>query len=185
MADEHLERLLAELGERAKLEIAQATAAGQAEAERVRAVAELNARERIADALRICEREEAQRRAGEVAVARRRGRRALLEAQHAFVNRVLARAAELIAERLRTAGPEAMQARVDSLLSYAADHDADVRADATGITVLADGGHLRIDDSVNAWLEQNHAELAIAVCRVIEMPASSISRDITLDCRGR
>lgn len=168
MVDEHLEGLLAELGERATSEIAQAAAAGQAEAEQIRAAAHASANERTAKALADCASEQARRRASETAVARRRARGVLLEAQHAFVSRALVRAKELIAERLRAAGPQAMQARVDALVSYTADGDATVKRDEEGIRVVADGGHLHIDDTVNAWLEQNRAELAIAICRAAE-----------------
>jgi vacuolar-type H+-ATPase subunit E/Vma4 len=168
MADEHLERLLAELGERAKSEIAQATTAGQAEAERILSAARANAHERMVDAVGECESEQARSRATAIAVARRRARRALLEAQHAFVNRALACGAQLVTERLRAAGPQATQARVDALMSYTSESDAQVRRGDDGIRLTADGGHLRIDDTVSAWLEQNRSELVIAICRAAE-----------------
>lgn len=168
MADEHLERLLAELGERAKSEITQATAAGQAEVGRILSAARASARERTAKALADCEAEQARSRAAAIAVARRRARGALLEAQHAFVNRALACGAQLITERLRAAGPQAMQTRVDALMSYAPESDAEVRRGDDGIRLTADGGRLRIDDTVSTWLEHNRSELAIAICRAAE-----------------
>lgn len=168
MPDRHLERLLADLGARAASEIAQATAAGQAEAERIRVAAQEKARELMARALADCELELARSRATEIAVKRRSARGALLDAQHAFVSRSLARAAELIAERLRGAGRNAMQTRVDALVSYAPDANPEVRQGDDGIRVSADGGHLRIDDTVSAWLDQNRAELAIAICHAGE-----------------
>lgn len=168
MADEHLERLLADLGERAKSEITQATAAGQAEVEQILTAARASARDRKAKALADCESEQARSRAAALAVARRRSRGALLNAQHAFVNRALTRAAELITERLRVAGPQAMQPRVDALMSYAAEGDAQIRRDEHGIRLTADGGHLRIDDTVDEWIERNRSELAIAICRAAE-----------------
>jgi vacuolar-type H+-ATPase subunit E/Vma4 len=168
VADEHLERLLAELGERAKSEITQATAAGQADVERILSAAHANARERMAKAVADCESEQARSRATAIALARRRARGALLDAQHAFVNRALTRAADFITDRLRVAGPQALQARVDALMSYTSEGDAQVRRGDDGIRLTADGGHLRIDDTVSAWLGQNRTELAIAICRAAE-----------------
>jgi hypothetical protein len=37
-----------------------------------------------------------------------------------------------------------------------------------GITIIGTQGRLVVDDSVDAWLESEHAQIAIDVCRAVE-----------------
>ncbi|HEU4612656.1 MAG TPA: hypothetical protein VFS15_11290 [Kofleriaceae bacterium] len=46
--------------------------------------------------------------------------------------------------------------------------DASVERMSGGLRLTADGGHLSIDDTIDAWLEADRAAIAIAVCRAVE-----------------
>lgn len=169
MADAHLERLLAELGERARVEIAQveADAVVRADAVRARCASAVDARRD--GALAALEADLERRRMSALAEARRRGRGAVLRAQHALVDRVLERVRRRAADRL--ARPESecgVQRRSARLRSYAIGADASVERVASGLRLTADGGHLSIDDTVDAWLDADRAAIAIDVCRAVE-----------------
>lgn len=169
MPDEHLERLLAELGERAKAEIAQVQTDAAARAESVRTGRAERANARRAEAVAALEAEFTHRRASSLAEARRRARGVVLCAQHRLVDRVLdkirLRAAERLAEPASACGKER---RAALLRSYAIGADASIECVESGIRLTADGGHLSIDDTVDAWLEADRAAIAIDVCLAVE-----------------
>ena len=169
MADEHLERLLAELGERAQAEIAQVGTDAETRAQSIRIDAVARAAARKAAAVADLEAEFARRRTSELAEARRRARGGVLCAQHALVDRVLDRIRMLATERLAQPLSDCgIAARSALLRSYAVTADASVERVESGIRLSADGGHLTIDDTVEAWLEADRAAIAIDVCRVVE-----------------
>lgn len=169
MADTHLERLLAELGARAQAEIAQVEADATARAQAVRAESTARREARRAEALAALDAEFAQRRHAAIADARRRARRVVLCAQHAMVERVLARIRLLAVERLSEPASECAIARRAALLrSYAVTSDAVIERLESGIRLRADCGHLSIDDTVDAWLDADRATIAIDVCRSVE-----------------
>jgi hypothetical protein len=169
MADAHLERLLAELGERARTEIAQVEADAAVRAAAIRDEACTRAAAHTAEALSALEAELAHRRGTELAEARRRARGALLTAQHALVGRVLDRARALAIARL--AAPESkcgLDRRAAVLGSYAVGADAVIERLESGLRLTADSGHLSVDDTVDAWLESDRAAIAIELCRAVE-----------------
>ena len=169
MGDAHLERLLAELGDRAQSEIAQVRADAAARAESIRAAGVAGAAARCAEALAALDADVARRRIGALADARRRARGAVLRAQHALVDRVLAKVRVLAATRLAEPISECGIARRSALLrSYAVRSDVTVDRTASGIRLTADGGHLAIDDTIDAWLDADRAAIAIDVCHAVE-----------------
>jgi vacuolar-type H+-ATPase subunit E/Vma4 len=168
VSDGHVERLLVELEERANAEIAQVEEEARV---RVAAIATsaAAAAERITQlALRACEADEARRRAVEVAGAQRASRGALLVAQHAFVDRVMARTHDIVRERLASIDDQAISTRVAQLRRYAMTTDVRVDQDDEGITLAADGGHLTIADDITSWLARDRAIVAIEACRAVE-----------------
>ena len=172
MTDGHLERLLAELGERAHAEIAQveADAAARADAIRARCASAIEARR--AEALAAVEADMARRRTTTVAEARRRGRGAVLRAQHALVDRVLEKIRACAAERLaEPASACGIERRSTILRAYAVGADSAIERGIDGLRMTADHGHLSIDDTVDAWLDADRAAIAIDVCRAVEAPS--------------
>ena len=169
MVDAHLERLLAELGDRAQSEIAQVRADATARAESIRAAGMAGAAARRAAALAAVDADFARRRVGALAEARRRARGAVLCAQHTLVDRVLARVRILAAARLAEPTSACGVARRSVLLrSYVVGSDAVIDRSESGIRLTADGGHLTIDDTIDAWLEADRAAIAIDVCHAVE-----------------
>lgn len=174
MADGHLERLLVELDERARTEIAQVEADAAARATAIRDEACRRAAVREAGALSALDAEFAHRRGSELAEARRRARGTLLTAQHALVGRVLDRARSLAITRLAT--PESkrdLDRRAALLGSYAMGADATIERLESGLRLTADSGHLSVDDTVDAWLESDRAAIAIELCRAVEGEAAA------------
>ena len=169
MADTHLERLLVELGARAQAEIAQVEADAVARAHTIRAASTARGEARKAEAIAALDVEFAQRRNSAIADARRRARRVVLCAQHGMVDRVLARIRRLAVERLAEPASECGVARRSALLrSYAVTSNAVIERLEDGIRLQADGGHLSIDDTVDAWLAADRAAIAIDACRSVE-----------------
>lgn len=169
MADVHLERLLQELDERARTEIAQVEADAATRAEQIRAGGTARGEARKAEALAALETEFARQRNTAVADARRRARGAVLRAQHDLVDRVLAQIRVRAAERLADpASAFGIKRRSELLRAYAVSEDASVESVESGIRVTADGGHLTIDDTVDAWLDADRAAIAIDVCHAVE-----------------
>ena len=169
MPDEHLERLLAELGERAQAEIAQVhtDATSRAAAIRCNAAAQADAR-RLA-ALQALEADLAHRTMSALADARRQARGTVLRAQHALVDRVLARARALVIEHLADPASDCgITRRAEVLRSYAMTSDAAIERGDAGIRLAADAGHLSIDDTVDAWLDADRGAIAIEVCQAVE-----------------
>lgn len=170
MPDVHMQRLLGELEARARAEIDQVETDARARAHALRTAMATDAAARQAAAIAECDASFARRRAAAIADARRDARLELLHAQHAFVDRVLARVKDLLTARLATAGIEPFAARFDELRAYAASGAVEIAPDprAGGFTLVADGGHLVIDDTVNAWLGAERARLAIDICHDAE-----------------
>jgi len=166
MAEAHFEQLLAELGERASAELAQVQTDGERLSVQVLADADARVMQRRNEALAACESEYARRRAGAAADARHAARGNLLRAQHALVATVIARARAIVAERLGREGETpAIAARVSELSSYAAGGTV-TRGD--GLSLVANEGRIVIDDSIDAWLDGERAQIAIDVCRAVE-----------------
>jgi hypothetical protein len=167
LAEPHFERLLAELGARAGSELAQVQADADAEACKILSAADRRIARRRDEALAACDAEYARCRAVAAADARHAARADLLRAQHALVDRVIERARSAVAERLaETNGSRALDERVADLSSYA-PLDAVVMKEK-GITIIGTQGRLVVDDSVDAWLESERAQIAIDVCRAVE-----------------
>lgn len=163
-----MERLLVELEERANSEIAQVEEEARVRVAAIAASAAAAA-ERITQlALRACEADEARRRAVEVARAQRESRGSLLVAQHAHVDRVIARTHDIVRERLASIDDRAIAARSDQLRRYAMTTDVRIDHDDEGITLAADGGHLTIEDDIRSWLARERAVIAIEACRAVE-----------------
>ena len=174
MADAHLERLLAELDERARTEIAQVEADAAARATAIREEACKRAAACKVEALSALDAEFARHRGSELAEARRRARGTLLTAQHALVERVLDRARTLAVARLAT--PESrcgLDRRATLLASYAIGADAAIERLESGLRLTADFGHLAVNDTVDAWLESDRAAIAIELCRAVEGEAAA------------
>ncbi|HVX38193.1 MAG TPA: hypothetical protein VHB25_01375 [Gemmatimonadaceae bacterium] len=165
-----MNRLLDELETRARAEIEQVERDARDRADALAVGVHEAAAARQAAALAECDAAFARRRAAAVADARREARLALLHAQHAFVDRVLERVQADLAARLAASGVDAFTARVDELRAFAASGAAEIALDARrgGFTLVADGGHLVIDDTVDAWLAAERARLAIDICRDAE-----------------
>jgi len=160
--DSSFQRLLEELGTRARAEIEQVAAA---------------ARERNAA----------------LSNARHAGRRTLLAAQHALVERVLDASGKATIRKLGLCvNVERLVSRADELAAYAGNGAVEVRCQTAlaeqitsrlgcrqvrvvsddaapwGLTLTADGGRLVIEDTVDAWLAARRSAIAIDVCRRIE-----------------
>lgn len=169
MSDAHLERLLAELGERAQAEITQVAADAAARAQSVREGCQVRLESRRSSALAALDSEFARRRTSALAEARRRARGAVLREQHALVDRVLGRIRRLAVERLADpASACGVARRAEVLRSYAVGADPATERVESGMRLTADGGHLLIDDTVDAWLDADRAAIAIDVCRAME-----------------
>ncbi len=186
--DTHLDRLLAELGDRAQAELEQVRRDADAQAQAMSHAAEARAQIRTATALAECEAETMRRQANAIADARRAARGALLQAQHALVDRVCARARRRLAPRFAdAANGDTMHRRLAELVTFAATTDVEARVpsgtaiDSTpqwrktespnappGFTLIGDGGHVIIEDTVDAWLNANRPQIAIDVCRAVE-----------------
>ena len=169
MADAHLERLLAELDERARTEIGQVEADAAARATAIRDEACKRAAARKAESLSALDAEFARHRGSELAEARRRARGTLLAAQHALVDRVLDRARALAVARLASSDSNCgLDRRATLLASYAIGADPTVERLESGLRLTADSGHLEVNDTVDAWLESDRAAIAIELCRAVE-----------------
>lgn len=170
MADVHMQRLLDELEARARAEIEQVDADAHARADALRAAVAADGATKQANAFAACDAEFAKRRGAAIADARRDARLALLHAQHELVDRVLDRVQADLSARLAEAGVAQFGARFDELRTFAASGNVEIAADARagGFTLVADDGHLVIDDTVEAWLAANRAQLAIDICRDAE-----------------
>ena len=167
--DAHLERLLAELGERAQSEIAQVRTEAAARAGSIRAGCASRAEARRTEALAALDAEFSRRRMTVLAEARRRARGTVLRAQYALVDRVFREIRALATERLAQPSSDCgIQRRSALLRSYAATSDAVIERTDSGVRLTADGGHLSIDDTVDAWLDADRAAIAIDVCRAVE-----------------
>jgi vacuolar-type H+-ATPase subunit E/Vma4 len=166
MAGAHFDRLLAGLGERAKAEIAQVRADAEEQATELRVAADRVVARRRADALAACEAEYMRRRAAAAADARHDARGTLLRAQHALVATVMSRARGMVVDRLARDGESpTVAARIAELESFASDG---VVTSDDGLKLVANDGRLVIDDTVDAWLDGERAQIAIDVCRAVE-----------------
>ena len=190
MEDDHLRRLLAELDDRSNAEIEQVRSEGRAAVDTIRRDAAQRTAERERAAIASCVEECARQRAESLAAARRQARADLLVAQHALVDRVIARVRSEMDERFsaRCALP-ALFRRVDDLRSYAPDDvtvtcraklagplraarpslhvavDEDV---SWGVLLTTADGHMSIADTVDAWLDEQHRILAMKICLDLE-----------------
>ena len=194
--DPHFERLLEELGARSRAEIDQVLQAARTRAAAIAVESNGRIAERRTEALASYDEEARRARGNAVATARRDGRRALLEAQHALIDRVLSAARDVTTRRLGLCvDADRVARRAGELLAYAGPgtvelrcrepmarqvvpalaSDARVRVVADdsapwGLTLVGDGGRLSIDDTVDAWLAGQRAAIAIDVCRAMETP---------------
>lgn len=184
MADSHLDQLIAELGRRAHDELEVVAREAQARIDEIRRAARQQEDTDRGNALAALEADYERRTTVAVADARRAARAAMLSAQHGLVDRVLQRTRDIVARRFApyaaangsVASPAGsrvdlasrLHARAEELASYASGGDADVAYAASGISLVADGGRLRIDDTVDAWLAGERRQLAIDVCRSLE-----------------
>lgn len=169
MVEAHLDRLLAELDERARADIAAVAAETASRIGTMRAdqSARLEAERR--SALAACERQAACDQASAVAAMKRERRSALLMAQHGLVERVLARVTVQLAGCFEhTAGHAGITRRADMLREFACSSDVSIVVSSNGISLVADGGHLRIHDTVDAWLAAERPRLSIEICRMME-----------------
>ena len=191
--DARFQRLLGELGARARAELDQVSAAAQARADSIRVESAARIEKRRGAAMAECDEDVRRSRNGALAAARHDGRRRLLDSQHALVERVVSAAVEATNRKLSLCvSPDRLLRRAGELLSYIgsgpaelrcrtsiAEHiaaqlgprDAKVVADDDapwGLTLVGDDGRLTIDDTVGAWLEAERAAIAIAVCQRIE-----------------
>jgi hypothetical protein len=191
--DSHFQRLLDELGARARAEIDQVSAAARTRADTVAAESAARIERRRAAVISECDEDAQRARNGAMAAARYEGRGALLASQHAFVDRVLDAARQATNQRLALCvNAERLVNRADELLSFAGNGSAELRcrtpiaehivaglgADSArvvaddcapwGLTLTADDGRLCIDDTVDAWLAAERAAIAIDVCGRIE-----------------
>jgi vacuolar-type H+-ATPase subunit E/Vma4 len=165
VAEEHLERLLVELGARASTELEQVRSDADGLAAQILSDADARVDARRDNALATCEADYARRRAAAAAGARHDSRAALLRAQHAFVETVIGRARAIVVERLdREGDTPAIAARVAELSSYAEDGTITRR---DGLVLTTNRG-LVIDDSVDAWLDGEREQIAIDLCRAVE-----------------
>lgn len=186
--DEHLDRLLAELGERSNAEIAKIQSEGRAAVDTIRRdVAARIAKGRDA-AIAACEAESAERRAEAIAAARSRARSSLLRAQHTLVDRVLDLARAESASRFASACVvPTLVARTRDLLTYVPEDGAVVRCRAQlsqwlrspiapvkvadddaadwGVIVSTSDGRLVVDDTVTTWFQREQPTLSMTICR--------------------
>jgi len=169
MSDEHLDRLLAELGARAGAELEQVRASAEAEASALLGAADERGAARLTAALAASDADYERRRAAAAAGARHDARGALLEAQHALVTRVLERARALVAAEL-AARPEspALTTRLAELSTYAVNAKVERR---DGLVLVANEGRLVIEDTIDAWLDSERAQCAIDICQAVEQAA--------------
>lgn len=195
MASAAIDQLLSELENRSTREVATILAEARAEADRLRAAACAEAEGRRAAALAQCDRDADAELRESLAAAARAGRAELLEAQHAFVDRVLARAkadaaARLVepanlprlaarVEKLATFIPGSVQIRCPTTLVAALEerlhHQPRLRPTPAeeseiGLVLVSDDGRLRIDDTVDSWLEATRDAHAIWLCHAVGMP---------------
>src|SRR5690348_11100723 len=130
MPEAHLDRLLAELGERAGAEIAQVRADAESEASDLLLAANRRVAAKREAALIACDADRALRRAAVAANARTAARGDLLRAQHTLVGVVIDRARSIVVERLEQELESAsISARIAELQSFAPD----------GVVTRADG----------------------------------------------
>jgi vacuolar-type H+-ATPase subunit E/Vma4 len=191
------ERLLEELGTRSRAEIDQVGEAARARAASIDAASVARITERRAAALASCDEEGQRDERIAVAAARLCGRRSMLAAQQALVDRVMDAAHDATHRRLASGlDADVLMRRAAELLSYAGTGDVEIRcrtvmacqitpllaADARirvvaddaapwGFTLIADGGRLSVDDTVESWLSGRRDAIAIEVCRAVEESA--------------
>ena len=192
--DPHFERLLEELGAHSRAEIDQVLEAARTRAAAIEAESTDRIARRRTAVLASCDEDWRRARDNAVAGARLDGRRALLEVQHALVDRTVRAAREVTTTRLGLCSdPDRVARRAAELVSYAGDGNVELRgresvarhlapafaSDARvrvvagdtepwGLTVVGDGGRLTIDDTVDAWLDGQRAAIAIDVVRAME-----------------
>lgn len=195
MASAAIDQLLSELENRSAREVAAILAEARAEADRLRAAARAEVERRRAQAVAQCDRDANDELRQLLAAAARAGRAELLEAQHAFVDRVLARAkADAAARLLDPATLPRLATRVEELAAFIPDsvqircptslvaaleqrlrHQPRLRpipteGDEIGLVLVSDDGRLRIDDTVDGWLDATRAAHAIWLCHAVEVP---------------
>lgn len=190
-----IDQLLSELENRSVREVAAILAEARAEAEQLRASARAETERRRVAALAQCDRDADAELRESLAAAARAGRAELLEAQHAFVDRVLAQAkAEAAArlldpanlprlasriEELATFIPGSVQIRCPTTLVAALEetlhHQPRLRpipaeGSEVGLVLVSDDGRLRIDDTVDSWLDATRTAHAIWLCHAVGAP---------------
>ena len=195
MGAEPIDQLLSELESRAATEVEAILANARSEAKRLLDDAHAATEKRQAAALEHCDRAAAEELRTSLGEARRAGRGELLEAQHAFVDRVLARAKLDAAPRLLDAAnlphivariqelaafiPGAVDIQCPSMLVAALQsslrHQPQLRptpaaGNEIGFICIGEGGRVRIDDTVDSWLQATRAQQAIRLCRAIDTP---------------
>jgi len=191
--DAHFQRLFNELGARARAEIDQVSAAACARADAVLAESAARITHRRASAIAAADGDAQHSRNDMLAAIRHDGRRALLEAQHALVERVIGAAREATNRRLSLClSTDRLVNRAGELLSYTGNNPAELRCRRSiaeqiasrldvrganvvaddnapwGLTLIGDEGRFTIEDTVDAWLNAERAAIAITVCRRIE-----------------
>jgi vacuolar-type H+-ATPase subunit E/Vma4 len=186
-----LDRLLETLERDAREEAERVLAAARAEAEGMRARTEAAVAGRRAEALRAREATLRADAAGRLAVVRREGRRATLDARHRLLERVRAVARERVAAsegdadslgpRLRTAlachGDRPVEIRcppalVDAVRAAIGDRAATVvtpdAAAPAALAVRAADGAMEVDASLAGLLERHWPALALELMRELE-----------------
>lgn len=186
------DRLLQELEAQVAAEAAGLLTAAQHEATRIRAEGVERVAAFRAAALGECEEATATGHATALAASRLDGRRLVLEAQHAAVDRVLSEVPRQASEIARaTALRDAdIQARVAVVLAYLGDEAAELRCApalydrivgmlpdesklrvcpdqkiAAGIRGYGTDGRIVVDDSLEGWLATERQRLAIEILR--------------------
>jgi len=102
----------------------------------------------------------------DLAAARQRARAERLEALHAVIDRVLARAGELFAEVVGTeAWARDVARRTAEALRYVEGLEHEVAAAPLGVKVVARGGAVVIDETLGARLERETPRLKIVLAR--------------------
>jgi vacuolar-type H+-ATPase subunit E/Vma4 len=191
--DSRFERLLDELGTRARAETDQVLATARARATAVAAESTARIEQRRTAAIESCDAEASHARNAALSKARHEGRRALLAAQHAFVDKILDASRGATHRKLGLcANTERLVSRSEELASFSGNGTTEVRCRTPmaqqitsglgrrgvrvipddeapwGLTLVADNGRLVIEDTVDAWLSSQRAAIAIDGCHRIE-----------------
>jgi vacuolar-type H+-ATPase subunit E/Vma4 len=180
--------LVARLERDAAAEAEAIAARADAEIDQIRAAADRAAAGTVADELdrRRAVRTRARQQA--LALARRAARAAELEAQHAFIARVVARAHALAAEA--AASPEyvrVLPSHVEEALSYVRGLRSHVRCQASARDVLApivgrtQGAEIVIDETVGPGVVVEAADGSVLVANTLEARLDRIAPALAVD----